>query len=98
MAVIEVDIRENGIRLVWSDSEDTMLNHRFLRLSCGCAHCVEELTNKKLLDPDSVPQDIKAEDFLFVGRYAVQFLWSDGHYTGIYPFDILRELSNTNQN
>ena len=45
MAVIEVDIRENGIRLVWSDSEDTMLDHRFLRLSCGCAHCVEELTN-----------------------------------------------------
>ena len=97
MAVIEVDIAENGIRFVWSDGDDTILDHRFLRLNCGCAHCVEELTNKKLLDPLTVPADIKAEDFLFVGRYAVQFLWSDGHYTGIYPFDILRELANPTQ-
>ena len=93
MAVIEVDIAENGIRFVWSDGDDTELGHRFLRLNCSCALCVEELTNHKLIDPTTIPEDIKAEDFLFVGRYAVQFLWSDGHYTGIYPFDILRDLA-----
>lgn len=27
-----------------------------------------------------------------VGKYTIQFLWSDGHFTGIFPFDILREL------
>ena len=27
-----------------------------------------------------------------VGNYAVQFLWSDGHYTGIYPFDMIRRV------
>jgi DUF971 family protein len=25
-----------------------------------------------------------------MGHYAVQFLWSDGHYTGIYPYEFLR--------
>jgi DUF971 family protein len=27
-----------------------------------------------------------------VGRYAIQIDWSDGHTTGIYPFDRLRSL------
>ena len=34
--------------------------------------------------------ETRAEDYLMVGRYAVQFLWSDAHYTGIYPFNVLR--------
>ncbi len=43
-----------------------------------------------MLDPDSVPPDIKALDYMEVGRYALQFLWSDGHYTGIYALEQLR--------
>lgn len=27
-----------------------------------------------------------------VGRYALRFQWSDGHATGIYTFEYLREL------
>ena len=27
-----------------------------------------------------------------VGRYAVQLFWSDGHNTGIYSFDHLRDI------
>jgi DUF971 family protein len=28
-----------------------------------------------------------------VGRYAIQIEWSDGHASGVYPFQRLRELS-----
>jgi len=28
----------------------------------------------------------------YVGRYALQFVWSDGHSTGIYTFEYLRAL------
>jgi len=28
-----------------------------------------------------------------VGRYALQFIWSDGHSTGLYPFDMMRRLA-----
>tara|TARA_B110000438_G_scaffold277633_1_gene300442 strand:- start:720 stop:863 length:144 start_codon:yes stop_codon:yes gene_type:complete len=28
----------------------------------------------------------------YVGRYAIQFVWSDGHSTGIYTFEYLREI------
>ena len=39
-----------------------------------------------------VDANIRAEDYLPIGRYALQFLWSDAHYTGIYPFQILRKM------
>ena len=38
------------------------------------------------MDPAMVDANIRAEDYLPIGRYALQFLWSDAHYTGIYPF------------
>jgi DUF971 family protein len=28
-----------------------------------------------------------------VGEYALRFDWSDGHKTGIYPFDFLRDIA-----
>ena len=65
---------------------------RSLRLNCACAECIEEWTGKPLLDPFTVEANIIAEDYLLVGKYAVQFLWSDGHFTGIFPFEVLRKL------
>ena len=38
-----------------------------------------------------VSDDIQPLDVQLVGRYALQFSWSDGHDTGIYPFEVLRE-------
>ena len=58
---------------------------------------MEEWTQRRLVDPVSVPADIRAEDYLMVGRYAVQILWSDAHYTGIYPFELLRRLCQCEQ-
>jgi ATP-binding protein involved in chromosome partitioning len=41
-----------------------------------------------------VPEDVYPESIHYVGRYALQFMWSDGHSTGIYPFEFLRNLSD----
>ena len=32
------------------------------------------------------------EDWIDVGKYAIQILWSDGHSEGIYPFEMLLSL------
>ena len=87
-----VELGENGISIAWNDGHKSFYDLKSLRISCGCAECVEEWSQRKLLDPASVPVDIRVEDYLMVGRYAIQFLWSDAHYTGIYPFDMLRKL------
>ena len=88
----KVELREDGVLIEWNDGHKSCYTAKLLRIHCGCAECVEEWSQRKLLDPASIPADIRAEDHLMVGRYAIQFLWCDGHYTGIYPFEMLRSL------
>lgn len=39
-----------------------------------------------------VDEDVHPTAIHYVGRYALQFVWSDGHATGIYPWDYLRRI------
>ncbi len=92
LKIKNIELGDRGISIEWSDGHRSYYSARDLRINCSCAQCVEEWTRRKLLDPAAVPADIRAEDYLMVGRYAIQFLWSDAHFTGIYPFDLLRAL------
>jgi DUF971 family protein len=65
---------------------------RDLRLACPCAACREEMTRQPILDPESVPADVRVDELRLVGGYAVHFGFSDGHATGIYPWDYLLAL------
>lgn len=88
-----IKLEANGVAISWPDGRACHYPYRYLRLQCGCAACVEEMTGRRVLVAASVTEDIVAADFFIVGRYAVQFLWSDGHSTGIYPFDTLLKLA-----
>jgi ATP-binding protein involved in chromosome partitioning len=79
------------ITLVWEDEHQTTYPARELRLRCRCAHCVEEMSGRPLLDPAKIPQDIVARHIELVGQYAISIRWSDGHDTGIYHFRRLRQ-------
>ncbi len=80
------------LRIVWKDGHVSVYPVRLLRLSCRCAHCIEEGSGRLLLREEDVPADVKPMNISPVGRYALQFAWSDGHETGIYTFENLREL------
>ena len=85
-------IRTDGVlRVVWADRE-AAFPFRFLRGECGCAQCMNEWTGERMLDPASIPADISIERMELVGNYAVRIYWTDGHYTGLYTWDRLREL------
>lgn len=91
-------MRQDGsdvLVLDWSDGSTTRHPVRALRLACRCAQCVDEWTNAPLLDEQSVPADVRPIRIEPVGRYGLQVEWSDGHSTGIYTFDTLRELGRT---
>jgi DUF971 family protein len=53
---------------------------------------VDEMTGAIKLNSGSVSIGIEPVDSIPVGNYAVQFLWSDTHYTGIYTHQFLRTL------
>lgn len=78
--------------LKWNDGEGYALPYVELRFHCPCAGCVDENTGQRILERTSVSPDICATDVQLVGRYAIQFTWSDGHNTGMYHFDRLYEL------
>lgn len=89
-----VEPTEDGarLRITWRDGHRSEYPPRYLRQHCHCAGCVDELTGRPLLDPEQIPTDIYPLAIRYVGRYALQFDWSDGHNTGIYPFEVLRDL------
>lgn len=80
------------LEIAWADGWVGALEVRELRLACACAVCVDEWSGEERLDPASVPDDVRPVSLRPVGRYAVQIDWSDGHQSGIYPFDRLRAL------
>lgn len=80
--------------IAWADGAESLVDVRALRLACGCASCVDEWSGESRLAPDSVPADVAPVGIQSVGRYAIQIEWSDGHNTGIYPFERLRKLAD----
>jgi len=83
---------ERDLTIEWADGVVSHYPFFALRAACPCASCVDELTGKRTLDPDRLSQDVFIRRADYVGRYAIQFFWSDNHNTGIYSFRYLREL------
>jgi DUF971 family protein len=82
------------LQISWNDgtiSEQNVLN---LRSSCPCAVCVNEWTGEKMLDESKLPKDVHPIRLQSVGRYAVAIHWSDGHKTGIYSYDYLKQVGS----
>ncbi len=88
----EVRLEEISITIVWDDQHASVYPHQYLRGECPCAGCLEEMTGRRVIGIEDVPVDVLALDWMAVGSYALRFLWSDAHDTGIYPYTLLRSL------
>ncbi|HBE81796.1 MAG TPA: DUF971 domain-containing protein [Pyrinomonadaceae bacterium] len=89
-------IEENDaeITIEWSDDSITHYQAPGLRRACPCAGCINEWTGEKMLRDDQVADDISFRHISIVGRYALNFHFSDGHDTGIFSFEYLRKFSS----
>lgn len=81
------------LSITWTDGVESRYGVRDLRLACGCAECIDEWSGEPKLDPKKIPKDVRPKRIESVGRYAIQIAWSDGHDSGIYPFERLRRLA-----
>ncbi len=89
------EIKQEGsstLSITWADEHRCQYQATELRRACPCAQCVNEWTGQRVLQPESISEEITITDLQVVGRYALNFRWSDGHDTGIYSFRYLREL------
>ena len=83
----------DGFVIRWADGAESRFEPAHLRRACACAACVNEWTGEQLLKPESVSDAVTIEYIGIVGRYALNFRFSDKHETGIYSFKYLRELA-----
>jgi ATP-binding protein involved in chromosome partitioning len=82
------------LSILWEDGHQDDFDVRDLRLACHCALCVEEMSGRKLLDPKTIRSDVRPQQIVSIGNYAIRFDWTDGHSTGIYSFKYLRTLGS----
>jgi DUF971 family protein len=90
---VRVELQDDGKRIAvhWQDGRIDAYSAFELRAECPCADCVDEFSGKRLLRREDVDPAVSAVAHGPVGRYAIQFQWSDGHRTGIYTYERLRE-------
>jgi len=81
------------VRIKWSDGVSTQYALAGLRGWCPCAGCQGHGGERRFV-PSGNPRLQRVEA---VGRYAIRFCWADGHETGMYSFDYLRELAETDE-
>lgn len=91
-----------GVTIAWQDGHVSRYPIRYLRENCPCASCVgthgEATTKVGPAAPANNPlQMFKPAGATLksaqpIGRYALQFQFSDEHNTGIFTWDYLREL------
>ena len=82
----------DAVTITWAEDHVGVYPARDLRLACPCAECVEEMSGRPLLDSTRVPDDVAPLRISLVGAYAIRVDWSDGHSTGIYTYEHLRDL------
>ncbi len=91
----------SGLEIEWEDGHHSSYTFRFLRDACPCAECSEERRQEsrrpgepKQLRPGDLfvrplPRLVRAEP---EGKYAIRFLWDDGHQGGDYSWEFLRDV------
>jgi len=76
----------------WNDGIVQEFRLSDLQRECPCANCSDEISGKRLLDPRTVPDDVRAVVIRSVGRYGLRIQFNSGCSTGIYSFDRLRKI------
>lgn len=81
------------LELGWDDHPARRVPYRTIRGQCPCASCRDEWTGERLIDASTLRDDLRLEGMEAVGNYAVRLSWNDGHSSGLYTWDLLRELA-----
>lgn len=90
---------DGRLQIAWSDGPSRFYTVKELRDACPCATCREK-RNAAADAPAALFTILKPEEarpltiagMEPVGNYAYSIAFSDGHDTGIFTFELLREL------
>ncbi|MBI5464274.1 MAG: DUF971 domain-containing protein [Ignavibacteriales bacterium] len=84
----------------WDDGHQSVVPLHTLRDQCPCAGCQGEtvlLRSYQPLPQPALPGKYTLKSAQPIGHYALQLAWGDGHTTGIYTWETLRNLCQCEQ-
>jgi DUF971 family protein len=94
------DLQQIGgeLAIKWPDGGESFIPLEKLRRACPCAGCKGEtdIMGNLYKNPE---QKLTAAAFelkriITVGSYAIQPVWADGHATGIFSFEYLKQVAD----
>jgi DUF971 family protein len=96
----ELLLQDDGsLRITWSDSRVDAIPFRVLRDACPCAQCQAARLSPPPATKGALPvltaaqaRPLVIQRMHPVGQYAYAIEFSDGHSSGIFPFELLRQL------
>ncbi len=94
MIPVQIKIKEKKLLVKWNDDSETIIKLANLRRNCPCALCAsqrEEEGGKYI--PIYTDEQLAVSNIQVVGNYALGISWKDGHNTGIYTFDQLKNIA-----
>lgn len=88
---------ERRLVIEWADGHRSEYALDDLRRACPCATCRNERETAPAASPLRVlpataPERAVLADVSWVGSYAFRLAWEDGHDTGLYSLEFLRDL------
>src|SRR5205823_9163871 len=96
--------KSKGIEIDWKDGHHSSYGVEYLRDWCPCASCAgthgteprRKTTEAATTGPANPFKLYKPRERMVsiepVGNYALRIVWVDGHATGIYSYDHLRQI------
>lgn len=93
---VKADRAERILTITWEDGRISRYPFAGLRAACPCVSCKGGHDNMggpadPALVRDTPDNGVTVNNLQAVGAYALQFFWSDGHDSGIYTWDYLRQ-------
>jgi DUF971 family protein len=97
MRPADIQVIGDELAIRWEDNTESFVRLETLRRRCPCAGCQGERDvlgqlHKGPEKPYS-PASFHLRQLVTIGSYALQPTWGDGHNTGIYAFDYLRQIA-----
>ena len=98
MRAERIDLIGEELAIKWDDGAESYLSLERLRLHCPCASCKGEVDVMGNLykgpERQLSPKSYQLVRITYIGGYAIQPIWADGHMTGLYSWDYLQRLAN----
>ena len=99
LAIENILLLDTELAINWNDKKQSYIILKVMREKCPCAFCSGEkdVLGNVYKGPKQNLGDIsyKAVKMEKVGHYALRIFWGDNHADGLYTYELLRKLGET---